>query len=150
GAASAPAASQAVFNGTMVVAGLAMAAVAPLLREVYDQSLLTGVFAVAGVGVVGVGVFPTQTGILHVIAATIAFVGIGVAALVAAATTVRGAMRYVSVALGVAELVAFVLFATVGGGTPLGIGGLERWVAYLGLAWVLAFGGYLLGAADAR
>lgn len=149
GAADAPPASQAVFNGTMVVAGLMTLFAAYALRVVYDRPLFPGIFAVAGFGVAGVGVFPSQTGAVHFVAATLAFGGLGVTAL-AAATTGRGPMRYVSVALGVAELVAFVLFVSLGGGTPLGIGGLERWVAYLALAWVLAFGGFLLGGVDAR
>ncbi|MCG1003867.1 MULTISPECIES: DUF998 domain-containing protein [Halobacterium] len=148
GAADAPAAPQVVFNGTMIVTGLAMAFVAVLLHTVYGRVLLTGIVAAAGVGVVGVGVFPSQTGAPHFVAAMVAFAGLGCAAL-AAAATVRGPMRYVSVALGVSELLALVLFVALGDGTPLGIGGIERWVAYLGVAWVLAFGGYLLGGADA-
>jgi hypothetical membrane protein len=149
GAAGAPPASQAVFNATMVVAGLLVMFAAYALRVVYDRPLFPGIFAVAGVGVVGVGVFPSQTGVPHFVAAFVAFGGLGLSAL-AAAATVRGPMRYVSIVLGVAELVAFVLFVSLGDGTPLGIGGLERWVAYLGLAWVLAFGGYLLGGVDSR
>ncbi|CQH59815.1 DUF998 family protein [Halobacterium hubeiense] len=148
GAASAPAASQTTFNATMVLSGLLVAFTAYALGSVYERPLFPGVFAVTGVGVVGVGVFPTQTGALHYVAAFVAFGGLGLSAL-AAAATVRGPMRYVSAALGVAELAAFVAFVSLGGGTPLGIGGLERWVAYLGLAWVLAFGGFLLGGVDA-
>jgi len=148
GAASAPAASQAAFNGTMILAGVLVVLTAPLLRDVYERRLFPGVFGLAGVGVAGVGAFPTQTGALHYVAAMTAFGGLGLAAL-AAARTVRGPMRYVSAALGVAELAALVAFVALGDGTPLGIGGLERWVAYLGLVWVLAFGGFLLGGVDA-
>ncbi|WP_230893336.1 DUF998 domain-containing protein [Halobacterium sp. KA-6] len=149
GAAGAPPASQAVFNGTMVVDGLLVMFAAYALRAVYDRPLFPGIFAVAGVGIVGVGVFPSQTGVPHFVAAFVAFGGLSLSAL-AAAATVRGPMRYVSIVLGVAELIAFVAFVALADATPLGIGGLERWVAYLGLAWVLAFGGYLLGSVDFR
>ena len=125
GAAGAPPDSQAVFNATMVVAGLMTLFAAYVLRAVYSRPLFPGIFAVAGIGVAGVGVFPSQTGAVHFVAAALAFGGLGVTAL-AAAATVRGPMRYVSVVLGVAELVAFVAFVSLGGGTPLGIGGLER------------------------
>ncbi|WP_353634375.1 DUF998 domain-containing protein [Halobacterium sp. NMX12-1] len=148
GAADAPAASQTTFNATMVVTGLLLLPVAYALHEVYGRPVLTGVFAVTAVGVAGVGAFPTQTGVPHVVAAFVAFGGLGASAL-AAGATVRGPMRYVAGLLGVAELLALVAFVALGGGTPLGIGGLERWVAYLGVAWVLAFGGFLFGGVDA-
>lgn len=143
GAADAPAASQTVFNAAMSLAGVLLVGVAAALNQLYDSRAFTGVTAVSGVGVAGVGVFPAQTGAPHFLAAFFAFAGIGVTALVAA-SILREPFRYVSGVLGGLELVAFVLFVTLGDGTTLGIGGLERWVAYLGLLWVTAFGGFLL------
>ena len=32
--------------------------------------------------------------------------------------------------------------------TALGIGGIERWIVYPVILWVIAFGGYLSGRAD--
>lgn len=144
GAARGTPASRAVFNPAMVTAGILTAIAAYSLHQVYGRRLLTGVVAVTAIGgFVGVGLFPSQVGLLHFIAAMIAFVGVGLTALLVAAA-VRGPFRYVSATLGVLELVALVLFVVLGGSTPLGIGGLERWVAYLGLVWVIAFGGFLL------
>lgn len=140
----ATAGSAAVFNSVMVVAGLLAVTAAYGLHGVYGRGSLTGMLAVTGVGgFVGVGVFPAGTGLLHFVAAMIAFAGVGLTAVVVAAT-VRGPFRYVSAVLGVLELIALVLFVALGGSTPLGIGGLERWVAYLGLVWAVAFGGVLL------
>ncbi|MGZ0747181.1 DUF998 domain-containing protein [Haloparvum sp. AD34] len=137
-------ASRAVFNGAMVLSGGVTLVAAYGLHGVYGRRGLTALVAVTGLGgLVGVGVFPAETGLPHFLAAVIAFGGIGVTALVVAAT-VRGPFRYLSAGLGVLELLAFVAFVTVGGATPLGIGGLERWVAYLGIAWATAFGGFLL------
>lgn len=147
GAAGAPAASRTVFNATMAVAGALLVGVAAALRRLYDSTAFAAVAALSGVGVAGVGVFPAQTGLPHALAAFAAFGGVGVTALVAA-SVLRGPFRYVSAVLGGLELVAFALFVTVQGGTPLGVGGLERWVAYLGLLWVTAFGGYLLAEAS--
>lgn len=146
GALGAPEASRTVFNPAMVVAGVLTVTAAYGLHRVYGRRSLTAVVAAVGVGgFVGVGLFPAGTGLPHLAAAMVAFVGTGVAALVVTAT-VRGPFRYVSAVLGVLELVAFGLFLTVGGSTPLGIGGLERWVAYLGVVWAIAFGGVLLPA----
>lgn len=150
GAARGTAESAAVFNAVMVIAGLLAVIAAAGLHMVYDRGLLTGVLAVTGVGgFVGVGLFPSQTGLPHFVAAMTSFVGVGVTALVVA-VTVRGPFRYVSAVLGVLELIALVLFVALGGATPLGIGGLERWVAYLALVWAVAFGGFLLGDGPGR
>lgn len=145
GAADAPAASKTVFNATVVAAGALLAGVAAALSRLYDSRAFVTVAAVTAIGVAGVGVFPAQTGLLHFLAAVLAFGGTGVTALVAA-RVLRPPFRYVSATFGGLELVAFALFVAVGDGTPLGIGGLERWVAYLGLLWVVAFGGYLLAS----
>lgn len=144
GAADAPAASQAVFNGAMVVAGALTLVAAYGLVRAGEHRAFVAVVAVTGVGgFAGVGLFPAQTGLPHLIAALLAFGGIGIAALVAAATR-QGPFRYASAALGVFELLALVGFLGLQGSTVLGIGGIERWVAYLGAAWAAAFGGSLL------
>lgn len=148
GAAGAPAASQAVFNGAMVAAGGLTLVAAYGLARASERRALVGVVAGTGVGgFAGVGLFPAQTGLPHLVAALIAFGGIGVAALLVAATW-RGPFRYASAALGTLELLALVGFLVLEGSTPLGIGGLERWVAYLGAAWAAGFGGALLAAEE--
>lgn len=141
--------SRVVFNGTMIVAGVLLVLAAYELRKVYARRFLTGILALTGVGIIGVGVLPSQTGLPHFLAAFLAFGGLGSGALAVAWQEV-GPFRWVSAVLGTVELTALVLFVTIGGGTPLGIGGLERWVAYLGLVWAVAFGGYLLAAGGTR
>jgi len=144
GSAEATPASRAVFNGLMILSGGVTLVGAYALHRVYARRALTVAVAVTSVGgLAGVGVFPAETGWPHFLAAVLAFGGIGVSALLVA-TTVRGPFRYLSAVLGALELAAFVAFVTLGGATPLGIGGLERWVAYLGTVWAAAFGGFLL------
>lgn len=144
GSPTAPRGAQAVFNGAMIVAGFLALIAAIGLRHVVTNRLLVGLVALTGTGVVGVGVFPADTGLPHTIAALLAFGGTGTIAILAGWVT-GGPFRVVSSVLGVLLIVALALFVFVGGTTLLGIGGLERWVAYLGLVWVVAFGGYLLG-----
>lgn len=144
GATGSTPASTLVFNGTMVFSGLLLSVGAYGLHRVYERRLLTGTALLTGLGgFVGVGLFPAQVGVVHFVAALFAFVGAGVTALVVA-TVVRGPFRYVSAVLGVLELLALVGFVFVGETNPLGVGGIERWVAYLGLGWAVAFGGFVL------
>lgn len=144
GGPDAPPTARLVFNGTIVASGLWLAGAAYSLHRVYGSRPLTASAAVTGLGgLVGVGLFPMQTGLPHTIAAVLAFGGSGVTALVAA-TVFRGPFRAASAALGGLVLVTFGYFVALQGSTPLGIGGLERWVHYLALAWTTAAGGYLL------
>lgn len=135
--------SRLVFNASMVLAGLLVLVATYSLNQAYRRRLLTAIFGLIGVGIVGVGVFQTDSAASHLLGAFLAFGGLGAAALVVAAW-IRGVYGAVSVLLGGLELPAFGLFLAVGGGTFLGIGGLERWVAYLGLVWVTSFGGFLI------
>lgn len=145
GAAEAPAASARVFNGALGLAGLLAVGGAVGLHRADEGTLLAGVIGATGLGgMIGIAVFPAQTGAPHAVAAVIAFGGIGLSALLAG-RSFGGAFRGVSIVLGVAELLALVGFLTVAGENPLGLGGLERWVAYLGAVWVIAFGGFLQG-----
>lgn len=143
GSEDAPAVSQTVFNAAMILAGVLLVAAAGGLQGVYERPGFPAVAGLTGLGVTAVGVFPAQTGAPHFVAAFVAFGGTGLTALMAA-RVIRAPFRYLSAVIGGIELAAFGLFVAVGGGTPLGVGGLERWVAYLGLLWVTAFGGFLL------
>jgi hypothetical membrane protein len=60
--------------------------------------------------------------------------------------------RYLSVILGAATLTAAVLFATTRsyGYLGLGVGGMERMMAYPTLLWIISLGEYLLGAASEK
>ncbi|MEE6208739.1 DUF998 domain-containing protein [Salarchaeum sp. III] len=136
--------SRLVFNGAMVLGGGLMAVAAYFLRDVYETELVPALVAVTGVvGFAGVGLFPEQTGAPHALAALASFGGSGVVA-IAVARAESAAFRYASMVLGVLELLALAAFVGLGGGTALGIGGLERWVAYLGILWAASYGGFLL------
>jgi len=140
--------SRAAFNGAMVVAGLLVLVAAYGLHRADGDRPLTAVLVVTGLGgLIGVGLFPAQTGLPHLVASLLTFGGLGVTALVVAGL-VQGPFRGVSAVLGALELLALVLYVVLGGGTFLGVGGLERWVAYLALVWAVSFGGFLL-AGDA-
>lgn len=113
--------SAAIFNTTMIVSDLLIAAAS-------------------------LGVARALPGVaLPALIALLAFVSGGVAAILAGRVT-RPPFRYLSVLLGVLALLSLVLSGWLAD-TRLGEGGIERWVAYPTVIWVIAFGGYLLGTA---
>lgn len=103
--------------------------------------------AILGVGVLGVGLFPGNRDPYHGIFALVSFVSGGTAAILSAKAQ-HGPMKFVSIGLG-ATCLGSLIFAMVASSTSLyeelGDGGVERWVAYPVMLWLVVFGGYLLG-----
>jgi hypothetical membrane protein len=84
--------------------------------------------------------------VLHSIAAIISFFFGGIAAIASYRIT-KDPFRYFSVILGVAALLALVLFATTGPDyLGIGVGGMERMIVYPTLTWVIGMGANLLSA----
>jgi hypothetical membrane protein len=134
-----------IFDGTMIVAGAAVLVGAYSLQRsigVKRVSISTGLL---GLGMLGVGIFPGNYEVQHPLFALLAFVSGGIAAILS--SKVQAApMSTISIVLGVTALTALVIAML--GDTPvmdeLGDGGIERWVAYPVVTWVIAFGAYLL------
>jgi hypothetical membrane protein len=139
--------SAAVFDAAMIVAGLLGIGGAYLLQRAVRDGWVTVPLAVFGIGVFGVGIFNGTYGTVHALFAFLAFVGGAISAILAARIE-TSPFREISVILGIISLSALALFFFQGVNGPvaiLGIGGLERWVAYPVALWVTGFGGYLLG-----
>ena len=143
--------SATIFNTTMIVTGLMIVGGAVLIRKATDSRALTVATTLLGVFVFLVGVFPGNeingspdtTGV-HPVVASLTFLSGGVAAILAG-RAVRPPFRYLSICLGAVALLALV-FAAWLGDTKLGEGGVERWVAYPIVLWLVAFGAYVLGS----
>ncbi|RXE55667.1 hypothetical protein ABH15_05340 [Methanoculleus taiwanensis] len=139
--------SATIFNITMMVSGLLTLAAAYCIHRAFGQLVVTVPLVLFGLGVLGVGIFPGNYGTVHALFALLAFSAGGVAA-VAAYRVETPPLRYFSVALGAISLTDLALYFILGDASPfaiLGIGGLERWIAYPILVWVTGFGGYLMG-----
>jgi len=149
--------SATIFNATMIVSGPLIIAGALLLfgaaggrsrdrsRGFAILALLVGLF---GVGVLGVGIFPGNNPTMHPIFSILTFVAGGFSA-VASGRQVAPPFRELSAGLGGIALLNLALFFALGMDSPfmeLGIGGLERWVAYPIVLWTVGFGGYLMGS----
>lgn len=141
--------SATIFNLTMIVTGLMIAGGAFLLSG-YGRAAPIAI-GVLGTAVFLVGLFPGEvvdgepsTEGVHPIVASLAFLGGGGAAILTARVT-RPPFRYLSAAFGLICLAALFSAGALSD-TRLGEGGVERWVIYPVVLWILALGGYLLGA----
>jgi hypothetical membrane protein len=144
--------SAAIFNVTMIAAGLAIAAAAGLLARA--DARLSAVLPLAGLalGMVGVGVFPGNTVMaVHQLVSLLAFLSGGLAGVLAARLVARP-LRPVLVLLGAVAL-AFLLGYELLGGLPvfesLGEGGVERWIVYPVALTLVVLGSALAGARTA-
>ena len=138
-----------IFDVSMAVVGILVIAASWFVHRAFERRSITIPITVLGVGALGVGLFPGYTGNPHAVASMVTFVGGGVAA-VGAAHVMDPPMRYLSAALGTASLT--VLGSSFLGDlsplTPLGIGGIERWIAYPVVVWLIATGAWLCGRAS--
>lgn len=136
-----------IFNWTMILTGLGvLAATVMLYRSFGDLGFLAPV-VLFGVGVLGVGVFDGSEAPMHGIFALLTFVTGGISGLVTFRVT-AAPFAYLAAGLGVISLLALASAIGLGGANPLlvmGPGGVERWVAYPILLWLIGPGGYLLG-----
>jgi hypothetical membrane protein len=141
--------SATVFNAAMIVTGLLVLGAAFCLERGFRRTAVAILTGLTGLGILGVGVFPGNHGNVHVLFALLIFSAGGLAAIVSR-TVQNPPFSVVSTILGVISLGMLVLYMILGEGGPLaglGVGGVERWVAYPILAWTMSFGGYLMGMA---
>ena len=143
--------SAAIFDGTMVVAGVLLLAGAWAAWRYFRHGVLFAVSGLFGLGALLVGVFPGDTA-PHPMVAMIAFVFSGVTA-ITVARVATAPFRLVSAALGVLSLIALAvgeLGESSAVAERIGLGGVERWIVYPMILWLALFGGYLLAAHDPR
>ncbi|MCZ2860638.1 DUF998 domain-containing protein [Blastococcus sp. VKM Ac-2987] len=142
--------SAAIFNTTMIASGALIAIAAVMLHRSRAGVLATVPVLGLGVGMVGVGVFPGNTVMaVHQLVSIATFLCGGVAAIVTARLSAR-VLRPVHAVLGGVAL-AFLLGYTFLGDLAvfdrLGEGGVERWVVYPVVLWIVVLGA---GLATAR
>ncbi len=142
--------SATIFNASMLATGLlVLGATFALFRAGFVRTV-TIPLGLFGLGAFLVGVFPGNWGNIHALSALLTFVA-GACSAIAAATVVRSPLRSMMAVLGVISLLTLLSYYVMGGASPMtifGPGGLERWIAYPVILFILTFGGYLAG--DAR
>ncbi len=137
-----------LMNGSFIMLGITMMIGAMLIYQEFSESLSSAFgfafMALAGLGTILVGVFPENSiGIAHQLGAFLPFfvgnLGLVILGLV---LDVPNSLRLFTFLAGVISLAAFGLFSLhfyLG----LGIGGMERIVAYPQTVWLIAFGVYI-------
>jgi hypothetical membrane protein len=140
--------SGAIFDGTMVVAGLLILGGAWFVQRGLGRRSMSIPTALLGLGVLGVGVFPLTSPTQHTVFALLAFLAGGAAVALSSRVT-PPPFSYIWLTLGLVSLVAiglglfFIEWQPV---AALGEGGIERWNAYPILMWLVAFGTWLMSA----
>ncbi|MDR9381421.1 MAG: DUF998 domain-containing protein [Natronomonas sp.] len=142
--------SATIFNSTMLLTGALVLLAAYLVYRGVGRRVLTIPLAVFGVGIFGVGVFPGNITPWHGLFAMVTFVSGGITASFSSKVVARP-FSYLCLLFGgisLTFLISVLAFGLAGLEHPLqflGSGGVERWVVYPLLMWILSFGGYLLG-----
>lgn len=144
--------SAAIFNTTMIASGVLVVIAAILLYRSCAGLVATLPVAGLGIGMVGVGIFPGNTVMaVHQLVSIATFLCGGVAAILTARHSSR-MLRPVHVVLGGIAL-AFLIGYTVLGEwalfVRLGEGGVERWIVYPVVLWIVIFGAGLASAGPA-
>jgi hypothetical membrane protein len=137
--------SAAIFNWTMIVAGLLVIVAAYYLYRALQKRAIPIPTALLGIGILGVGIFPGNHLTPHQLFATLAFTAGSIAALLSW-KVLNSPLRYITLALGTAASVSLVLGFVFIDWAPvarLGEGGIERWIAYPVVLWMVGFGAWL-------
>jgi hypothetical membrane protein len=143
--------SSTIFGATMMVTGLLILVSLYSVHSCFRKTGFTVPLAILGIGILGVGMFNGSWGGIHATFALITFIFGGVTA-VMTYFVLSSPMRYLAMALGVISLGTLLIYMFSGEDGPLGaigIGGIERWVAYPIILWITGFGGHLLGSVQA-
>ncbi len=137
-----------LMNVSFIVLGITMASGALLIYQEFKRDTMTLIgfscMALAGLGTVTVGLFPENTiSVLHILGAGLPFLIGNIGLLILGTSLILPKLlRYYTLLSGVVALVALVPFYTQHY-FGLGIGGMERFVAYPQTFWLIAFGLYI-------
>jgi len=131
-----------LFNSTIFIFGIFLIISAYLLLNIGTNRYFTILLGLAGTGAILVGLIPETQGVPHVIAAAMVFLSGGLCALTGY-RVFRGPFSLFSPVFGCITLVAMVLFAS-DLYPGLGIGGMERMMAYPLIIWAFGVGAYLM------
>ena len=137
--------SSTIFNATMLVAGAMIIAGAWFAHQALHRPVVTVPTGLLGLGVLGVGIFPGNVHPQHPLFAFTAFLAGGLAVLLSAAVTPQP-LRAIFAVMGAVSLaftLASVFLLEWGPFARLDLGGVERWMVYPILLWLVGFGGYL-------
>jgi hypothetical membrane protein len=141
--------SAAIFDVSLIFVGILAVVSAYFIQRAFKNRLFTYLFVIIGVCCTAVGIVAENVYLpLHSVFSLIVFLGWAVAAIMSYKFE-KSPLSHVSVILGALMLLALVLFILGQGSSGfylgLGKGGMERFIIYPGLLWMLGFGAHLIG-----
>ena len=132
-----------IFIVTMALSGALILASTYLLWRVVQRRRVLVALGIFGIGLLGIAVFPGNVATWHPWFALVCFVGGSVGAILSR-KILDPPIRHFATALGtIALLATFVgleFFEDWGPQAWIGVGGVERWIAYPVLLWLVLFG----------
>jgi len=137
-----------LMNASFIMLGFTMALGSLLIYQEFrrDRGTLVGfsLMGIAGIGTILVGLFPENTvSLLHTIGASMPFILGNIALIIMSLyLLLPSPFKFYTAVSGVVALFFLILFKT-GLYGPLGIGGVERIVAYPQTIWLIFFGIYM-------
>jgi hypothetical membrane protein len=137
--------SSTIFNTVMLLAGIFVLVASFYQHKYFTKLLFTIPVLLFGLGLVGVGIFPGNVRPYHGMASMLTFISGGFCAFTSF-KIVSLPFKYISILFGSITLLTFIMAVFAPGLliSHIGIGGLERWVAYPIMLWLTGFGGYLM------
>jgi hypothetical membrane protein len=148
--------SSMIFNSSVFLMGLLLIIGAYFLQRAFSFEVLTVMLVLTAIGAMGVGIFTEDSGTIHTVVSLITFLFSGLSAIFSVLCSyvhkfslVKMPFSAISVILGLMTLGALGLFVGkiyLG----LGVGGMERMIAYPVLMWGAGFGGYLIAYSEER
>jgi hypothetical membrane protein len=139
--------SAAIFNYTMMLAGLMIAIAALLQHKWYKKYLFSIPLLLLGIGMLGVGFFPGNKDPYHGMFALLTF-NMGGLMAITSFKIVSAPFKYIGIVFG---LITIITLWTASFFIPvIGDGGTERWVAYPVVLWLTGIGGYMLNERNSQ
>lgn len=139
--------SATIFNLSMIITGILILVGTYFLFRFSGDRLAMILFGLLGLGALGVGVFPGNVTPQHPIFAMLTFISGGLAT-VYSFRLINSPFKFLTLLLGVISLFfisTYQMFEPM-----LGAGGVERWVAYPIILFMIGFGGYLTGSGSKK
>jgi hypothetical membrane protein len=130
-----------IFNTSIFLLGVIIVAGTCLIYRALRPRLFTVLLTLTGIGAMSVGIFNEDFLAVHFVASAVTFL-FGSLAAISSYRLIRTSLKYLSAILGLFALLAL-FFMAFGITLGLGVGGMERMIAYPILLWGIGLGGHL-------
>lgn len=139
----------AILNTSIILWGTFVIAGAYYIQRIFKNRLFSSLLVIHGIGSALAGVVALNTSFeVHGMFGLISFISI-VACAIMSYKFLKSPLSYISVILGAMTLLAIILFILGQGSSGfylgIGLGGMERFIIYPMMLWLLGFGAHLIG-----